>query len=78
MNNEKEDALLKEIYAEEKIIASLPPYVICGTESAQKRARHQKNRADLLQRLELIAEGEYEFFYGGIREYAWFAIFVII
>ena len=65
MNNEK-DALLKEIYAEEKIIASLPPYVICGTESAQKRARHQKNRADLLQRLELISEGEYEFFYGGI------------
>lgn len=69
MNNEK-DALLKEIYAEEKIIATLPPYVICGTESAQKRARHQKNRADLLQRLELIAEGEYEFFYGGIRVYA--------
>ena len=63
MKNEM-DALSKEIYAEEKIIATLPPYVICDAESAQKRAMHQTNRADLLQRVEVIAEGKS---FGGTR-----------
>ena len=59
MNEEKEQ-LLKEIATEEKIISQLPPYsqYSDSTTYAQKRAGHQKTRADKLERLVLIEEEE--------------------
>lgn len=50
MNEEKEQ-LLKEIATEEKIISQLPPYSqhSNSTTYAQKRAGHQKARADKLE-----------------------------
>jgi len=56
--NEEKDQLLKDIAAEEKIISQLPPYSqhSNSTTYAQKRAGHQKTRADMLERLVLIEE----------------------
>ena len=59
-SNEEKERLLKEIATEEEIISQLPPYSqhSNSTTYAQKRAGHQKARADKLERLALIEEEE--------------------
>ena len=57
--NEEKDQLLKEIAAEEKIIAKLPTYKETNDLALwQERAKHQTNRLEKLIQLEVIDEEE--------------------
>ena len=59
MSSEEKELIARQIEAELKIIATLPPYnESSDRQTLQKRARHQKNMADNHTKLELIAEEE--------------------
>ena len=55
MSSEEKELIARQIEAELKIIATLPPYnESSDRQTLQKRARHQKNMADNHTKLELI------------------------